>query len=88
MNNELMCETQVNKQLGSVDSAINKLDSIAAELVARLGNLLRQELPIEKEAKTVDATELVLHAENLKSFSDRINGISSGLQNAMERLEI
>ena len=84
-----MKETQVNAQLEFLNNSILDNDSIVRELMNRLNIVTVQEEPEEPSTNKLEVRQsLVVHAEAIRSFGERLVCLTNDVRSMLNRLEL
>jgi len=80
-------ETQVQQQIGKLASAIDLLEQSTEQLAKRLEGVLHNPQP-QEESKTPPQEPIVMLANNLRSFSERIILATKNINDIRNRIEL
>jgi ferritin-like metal-binding protein YciE len=83
-----MRETQVREQLEFLNNAIRDNDSIVRELIQRLDMVIEQQEEKPDSNKPEVRQKLVAHAEEIRSFGERIICLTIEVRATLDHLEL
>lgn len=85
---EAVRETQVSREVGLLNSEIERLEADVSRLLGGLAPVLRTPDPSAGEDQKMPAESLVPLADTLRSFRERIDHVRETAADAYQRLEL